>query len=322
MKTLNTFLEPINEYLVEMERCMKQIREKDSSSLSEILDYTLDRGGKRIRPAMTFLAGKFYSDDLVPLVPMATSVELLHTATLIHDDIIDKSVIRHGRSTVNDIWGENRAIILGDYLFAKAGELCAAIGNAHVVQLFNRTLAMMSIGEMNQSFEAFKAEQTRERYFDRINKKTASLFILATESGAILSCAPEQSVEILREYGHNLGIAFQIVDDILDVIGNEQELGKPVGSDLSQGIFTLPVLLFKERYPEETVLQRVFESDGGQDDVRQVIDMINNSMIIKECYDIVAYYRDMACRDIDLLPDCVSCRALNDIAYYLVQRRI
>ncbi|MDP4280190.1 MAG: polyprenyl synthetase family protein [Dehalococcoides mccartyi] len=316
----NKVIDLIGGDLPKVENSLKSVREMPDGHTSELLGYSLGIDGKRIRPALTLLSGKFFTNDLPDLIPMAASVELLHNATLIHDDVIDKSTVRHGRPTVNDIWGENKAIILGDYLFAKAAELCASTGNIRAIQLFSHTLAMMSIGEMNQAFDAFNLKQTREQYLDRICKKTASLFILATESGAILSKAPEQSIKILREYGYNLGMAFQIVDDLLDFLSTEDELGKPVGSDLAQGTLTLPAILILERQSEDGSIRNYFENRGDLDMKRRVLESIRGSSVIQECYDVAAGYCVNACQKLCLLPDSLSYQALTDIADFIVKR--
>ena len=269
----------------------------------------------------TLLSGKLYNYDLHYLLPMAAAVELLHSATLIQDDAIDKSAVRCGRPTVNDVWGEEKAVLIGDYMFAKAGELCASTGNLRVIKLFSQTLATISIGELDQAFNAFNLEQTREHYLDRVAKKTASLFVLATESGAILSQASERSVEVLREYGYNLGIAFQIVDDILDFTGTEEELGKPVGSDLAQGTLTLPAMLLLERYAEDNPIRRFFRNRGDVDNKNRVIDMIRNSTIVQECYDFAANYCTRAYQNLNLLLENASRQTLMNLADYIVMRK-
>jgi len=194
-------------------------------------------------------------------------------------------------------------------------------GNLRVVRLFSQTLATISIGELDQAFNAFNLEQTREHYLDRVAKKTASPFVLATESGAILSQASERSVEVLREYGYNLGIAFQIVDDILDFTGTEEELGKPVGSDLAQGTLTLPAMLLLERYAEDNPIRRFFQNRGDVDNKNRVIDMIRNSTIVQECYDFAANYCTRACQNLNLLPENASRQALMNLADYIVIRK-
>ena len=197
-------------------------------------------GGKVVRPTLTLLCGSFYDYDLTLLQPMATATELMHIATLVHDDAIDSADTRRGHATINSIWGLDLAILAGDFLFARAGEFSARTGNIRVVTLFSQTLGIIARGEVKQALSAFRLDQTFEQYIERVAAKTAALFMLATESGSMLGGAPETSVHILHDYGYNLGIAFQIVDDILDFVGNAKEVGKPVGADLAQGTVTLP----------------------------------------------------------------------------------
>lgn len=321
MLPLSAIYESIQDDLEKVEDSLRSMSKVSSDRLSELLDHSLKAGGKRMRPVLTLLSGKFYNYDLNLLLSMATAVELLHTATLIHDDTIDKSAVRRGRPTVNEVWGEDKAVLLGDYLFAKAGEFCANTGNVRVIKLFSQTLATISSGELHQAFDAFNLEQTRQQYFQRIASKTASLFILATESGAVLSQAPERVVGGLREYGHNLGIAFQIVDDVLDFIGTEDEMGKPVGSDLAQGTLTLPAMLILERYPGDNPIKRFFQNKDNPEDRKQVIELVGNSSVVQECYDVATDYTAKACRNLDLLPDNASRQALVALANYVVKRK-
>jgi geranylgeranyl pyrophosphate synthase len=288
--------------------------------LHEMLSQVLV-GGKVIRPTLTFLSGKFYEYNLDKLLPMATASELLHIATLVHDDAVDKASIRRGRSTINSIWGIDRAIILGDYMFAQAGEFAAATDNLRVVRLFAQTLGTISRAELKQGFSAFILNQTYKDYIDRITGKTASLFAMATESGAVLSNAPEEAIEGLRKYGYNLGIAFQIVDDILDFVSTEIDMGKPVASDLVQGTITLPSLLLLKRYPDNNPVNRIFNNQGDkQQNIKQALDLVLNSGIIEECYRAASTYSKKACSNLDVLPHNESRQALLDLANYVLQR--
>lgn len=319
---LSKIYEPVREDLAKVDAMLKSVRKVDFSWLSEMLDHSLKGGGKRIRPALTLLAGKFYDYNLNFLLPMAAAIELMHTATLVHDDAIDKSMIRRGRPTINKVWGLDKAVLLGDYLFAKAGEFNAETQNLRVIKLFTQTLMTISKGELNQAVNAFNLEQTHQHYFQRIYSKTASLFSLATESGAILSQAPESSVKILREFGCNLGIAFQIVDDILDFIGTEEELGKPVGSDLAQGTLTLPAMFLLERYPEDNPVKRLFQNkQDKQENIKLAIELVRNSLIVDECYKVAADYCAKARHNLNLLPDNASRRALMELTHYIVKRK-
>ncbi len=318
---INTIYEPIQEDLVKFEDGLRSVGKVDFPRLAELLDYSLTGGGKRIRPALALLSGKFYAYNLTSLLPMAMAVELLHTATLVHDDAIDKSLVRRGRPTINKLWDEERAVLLGDYLFGKATEFAADTQNPQVVKLFAQTLGIISGGELNQIFNAFNPEQTRQHYLQRISGKTASLFSLATESGAILSQAPEKSIEALKDYGCNLGIAFQIVDDILDFIGTEEELGKPVGSDLAQGTLTLPAMLVLERYPGDNPVKRLFQNRAKQENIKLALELVRNSSIVDECYAVASEYAAKACHNLNRLPHGTSQQALIELADYVVNRR-
>ena len=318
---LSTIYEPIQEDLVKVEDRLRSVCEVDFPWLSKLLEHSLKSGGKRIRPALVLLSGKFYHYDLSYLLPVATAIEILHTATLVHDDAIDNSLVRRGRPTINKVWGEDKAILLGDYLLAKSEELVADTQNLRVIKLLAQTVMTISSGELNQAFSAFNLEQTRQQYLQRISGKTACLLSLATESGAILSQAPEKSVEALKGYGYNLGIAFQIVDDILDFIGTEEEMGKPIGSDLAQGTLTLPAILLLERYPEDNPVRRLFQNEDRQRNIELAMELVRNSSITQECYAVASDYCARACHNLSLLPDNASRRSLIKLADYVVKRR-
>ncbi len=317
---LSTIYGPVQKELAEVENQFRLLVESERAAfpdLYKMLSHILI-GGKVIRPALTLLAGRFYNYDTAKLFPMATASELLHIATLVHDHAVDKSDVRRWRQTVNKIWGEDKAILLGDYLFAKAGEFAAATENLRVVKLFAQTLETISQGELRQSFDAFNLKQTREDYIQRISRKNAALFSMATETGAILSQAPEKSVKILKEYGYNLGIAFQIVDDILDFISTEEELGKPIGSDLAQGTLTLPSMLLLEHYPEDNPVKRLFQERDKPENIKQAIELVRNSSIAQECYATASDYCAKAYRNLNLLPNDSKRQALVDLANYVV----
>jgi octaprenyl-diphosphate synthase len=310
---------PIQEDLQKVRETLKSVSNVDFAWLAEQIHHVVKETGKGIRPALTLLSGKSYEYDLTSLLPMAVSVELMHTATLVHDDAIDKSSTRRGQATINSIWGDEIAILLGDYLFAKAGEFVADTQVPRVVKLFSQTLGTISSGEIVQFRAAFNPDQTREDYFHRIYGKTASLFSLATQSGAILSKASEESVAIMKEYGDSLGIAFQIVDDILDFTSTKEVLGKPVGSDLMQGTLTLPAMMLTERHPDNNPIRKLFETRDHKY-VGQAIDMVLNSSIIKDCYEVAKEYCNQACRNLKTLPKLTSRQSLLDLADYVIRQ--
>jgi len=311
--------------LAQVERQIKSVTEVDFPGLAKLLKHIL-LGGKALRPALTLLSARFYDYNLDLLLPMATSVELMHTSTLVHDDAIDNSAMRRGRPTVNSLWGEDRAVLLGDYLFAKAGEFAALTGNLRVIRLFAQTLQIISSGELRQTFDAFNLEQSRQQYFERITGKTASLFALSTQSGAILSQAPEESIQALKRYGTNLGIAFQVVDDLLDFVGTEGDLGKPVGSDLSQGTLTLPAMLLLELSPKDNPVRELFSNPdmpeaARQEKIKRAIDMVGSSSVRAECYKVASDYCDKARRELESLPASPARKTLVEIADFVVSRK-
>jgi len=317
---LSSIYKPVQEDLEKVERSLEEIADSEFPLLAQLLAYTLKNGGKRIRPALTLLSGKFYAYDVALIVLMATAIELLHTATLVHDDIVDNSPVRRGKPTVSRAWGENRALLLGDYLFAKAGSLAASTGNLRVVKLFSQTLMTISGGELKQTGVSFGLASAREYYFDWIGAKTACLFSAATESGAILSQSPEDAIEAMRDYGHNLGMAFQIVDDVLDFVGEEDELGKPVGSDLREGTMTLPSILFVESYPEDNLIKSVVEKKDAEN-VALAVEKIRNSSIIDECLALASEFCSRASRAVEKLPENSARQSLLGLAAYIVERR-
>jgi geranylgeranyl pyrophosphate synthase len=319
---LSQIYAPVEEDLGAVEAKLQSTTLVDFPHLANLLEHSLKSEGKRIRPALTLLSGKFYDYNLDTLVPMATALEILHTATLVHDDAIDHSLMRRGKPTINKLWGEEQAILLGDYLFAEAGSLTASTNNLRTVRLFASTLKTISSGELDQAVNAFTVDQTLEQYYRRIARKTATLFTTSTESGAVLSGAPESAIQLLVAYGHNLGIAFQIIDDLFDFVGTEKQLGKPTGSDLTQGTVTLPVLLLRQRYPQETALRDLFANRGDTSNLRAVTEMVQNSpAVLKECYDTASQYCERALNSVQGLPANGARASLAELSRYVVARK-
>jgi octaprenyl-diphosphate synthase len=316
---LSQIYAPIQADLNKVRDTLLSISHVDFAWLAEQLHHVVRETGKGIRPALTLLSGRSHQYDLTYLLPMAVSVELMHTATLVHDDAIDKSATRRGQATINSIWGDEIAILLGDYLFAKAGEFVSDTQTPRVIKLFSQTLGTISRGEIIQFRAAFNPDQTRDDYFNRIYGKTASLFSLATQSGAILSKASEKMVGVMKEYGDNLGIAFQIVDDILDFTSTMEVLGKPVGSDLIQGTLTLPAILLMEQQPADNPIRKLFETKDNRY-VQKAIEIVLASPIIPECYKVAREYCDKACKKLKSLPDTVSRQSLRDLAEYVIRQ--
>lgn len=310
---------PIQKDLNKVKEALKDISRIEYKWLSEQLSYILNETGKGMRPALTLFSGKLFAYDLKYMLPMAVSVELMHTATLVHDDAIDKADTRRGRETMNSRWGDEIAILMGDFLFAKAGEFVADTQNPRVIKLFSHTLGIISSGEIGQFRGAYNLKQTREDYLQRIYRKTGSLFSLATQSGAILGKATEAAVTAMKNYADNMGIAFQIVDDILDFTSTEEAMGKPVGSDLIQGTLTLPAMMVIERSPKDNPVTKFFKTRDKKH-VTEAVDIVRNTTIIQDCYKIAGEYYEKACQNLKTVPQSDSRQALYDLADFVIKQ--
>jgi len=314
---------PVQEDLRLVEETLDAIKQVDNfPMLTKMLGHVLAGGGKRIRPAIALLAGKFgdYSVDFH--VPLAASIELLHTATLVHDDVIDASPSRRGRETANALFNNAASVMLGDYMFAHSADLIARTDNTKVVRLFARTIMAIAGGELHQDMSAYEYGQDTMTYFGRIEGKTASLFATSAEGGAMVArCAPAER-EALRVYGLNTGMAFQVVDDILDFAGDEDEMGKPIGSDLMQGTLTLPSLLLMERYPKDNPIKKAFRTRKPRSEhVAEAVYMVLNSDILNESYAVARDFGERAIAALQPLPSGDPRTALEDIVGYVLDRR-
>ena len=313
--------DPVQEDLDKVELNIHSLAKVKSPWLTAPLEHILDDQGKRLRPALTLLSGKFYTYDLDLLIPMSTATEILHIASLVHDDTIDGATTRRGKATISALMGKTTAVLVGDYLFANAAELVSRTRNVDVMRLFAETLMAMADSELGQSTSTHDLGQTRTQYYERIRGKTASLLAMATESGARLSGAPSNAVDALKDYGYNLGMAFQIADDILDFVGQADEVGKPVGADLRQGIITLPMILLLERIPNDSPIRRMFDNKQSEDNVKLAIEMIRESPIIAECRDIAMEFCSRARHSLQSLPDNTARQTLHTLTDYVIERK-
>ena len=241
-----TFFDPIQNSIQLVEQRMRTQADGFHPELKSALTHLLSAGGKRIRVAVALLVGRMFQADPDRLITLAAAIELLHTATLVHDDLIDGALMRRGNPTLNARWTPAATVLTGDFLFAQAANLAADTKSVRVIKLFTETLATICDGEGTQMFDR-QLMWDFSGYERRIYAKTASLFETGAFSAAILSDVPEQTTQDFKQYGYEIGMAFQIVDDILDYTGEQATVGKPVASDLRQGIMTLPVLFFLEQ---------------------------------------------------------------------------
>lgn len=242
--------------------------------LGETLEYLFKTQGKRIRPALVLLSGKLGTYNLDRLITLAASLEVVHTATLVHDDTIDQALNRRGLSTINAMWDGKVAILVGDFLFAQSASLASQLDSVPIMSLLSETVMAMSSGELQQYSASKQVLVDEDDYLTRITGKTASLFSMCCEGAGIVSDQSQECVRALRLYGMNLGLAFQIADDVLDFVGDEVTLGKPAGSDLRQGTMTLPAILFVADLPKNSVVWQNLQESGNY---QTAIDAIRHS---------------------------------------------
>lgn len=320
---LKTLYAPVARDLADVEANFKKLADSWKAEFPELHDMLrhILVGGKILRPALTFMSGRCIDGQSRKILSMATANELMHIATLVHDDAIDRADTRRGRLTVNKLWGTEKAILLGDFLFARAGEFAASTDNLRVTKLFSQTLGIIAVGELRQARDIYSSDQGMAKYLQRIAGKTAALLKMSAESGAILAGGTEAQIEALAGYGYNLGLAFQIVDDILDFIGTEAELGKPVGSDLRQGTVTLPALLLIQKHPNGNPVSDFLAGKDREGSIARAIELIKSEGLIDESYKLAASYSRKAVSLLEDLPDNACRRGLASLADYLVQRR-
>ena len=283
-------------------------------------------GGKRLRPLLLLLAAKAFDGPKDKAITAAAGVELLHTASLIHDDSIDRAALRRGTPTLNSEFSSGAVILIGDYLFAQSAILAAATGHPRVVMIFATSLAEICDGQLRETLEAHKLGQTRESYEQRIYGKTAALFAGAAEMGAVIGGASEADIKEIRSFGAELGMAFQVIDDILDLREGTETIGKPAGNDLRQGVVTIPVMLFAESLPEGDETRRTIEAiiageETDEEHINAVITRIRESDALSRAEEIAGSYVEKARERLNVVPDTETRRYLNDVLDLAVIRR-
>jgi geranylgeranyl pyrophosphate synthase len=316
-----SFITTVQDEIIAVEALMRAQAENYNPDLRTAFNLLVAAGGKRVRPALTVLAGRMLSGDHDRLLKLATAIELLHTATLVHDDLIDGSLLRRGMPTLNSRWSPGATVLTGDFVFARAANMAAETESIPVMKLFAQTLTIIVEGEVNQLFSS-RCKADRPAYMRRIYAKTASLFETAAQSAALLSTRDPMVIEAMRVYGYNIGMAFQVIDDILDFTADESALGKPVGSDLRSGIVTLPAILYAQEHPQDPLSDDLLAGNCIQDLERleRLITAIRNSKSIRESHQEATHYVETGLESLRKLPQSSDRFALEDLAYYFVRR--
>jgi len=301
----NSTLQLLNQDIEAVERLMISQSDEYNDDLKYALELLLSSGGKRIRPRIILLLGNILKGQKDLLITLAASIELLHTATLVHDDLIDGALLRRGVPTLNSKWTAAATVLTGDFIFSSAAFLAAKTDSIEVMRIFSRTLMTIVNGEVNQLFGS-RCNPTKDDYYKRIYAKTASLFETSTHTAAILSQTSSEQTEKMRRFGYELGMAFQIVDDVLDYSGSESEVGKPVGGDLRQGLITLPMLYYIETNFDNKIVKDILNGNCIKDDqeIDHLIYEIVNSPAIEKSLKEAEGFCERALVLLSELPDC------------------
>ncbi|WP_240375597.1 heptaprenyl diphosphate synthase component II [Bacillus piscicola] len=305
----------INKIEKELERSVKS----EQSLLNEASLHLLRAGGKRIRPVFVMLSGKFGHYDIEKVKHIAVALELIHMASLVHDDVIDDAELRRGKKTIKAKWDNRTAMYTGDYIFAKAVEKAAFYKNKKVHSVLSKAMAEICIGEIEQIRDQFNWDQQLKTYLRRIKRKTASLIAISCQLGAISAGASEENQSHLFRYGYNVGMSYQIIDDILDFIGTEEELGKPAGGDLRQGNVTLPALyaMCQDNSVKRDIHDILQSDQASEENVLDLLEKIKTSGGIEYARKLSKRYLQKAFSALEELPDIPAKSSLEEIAMYI-----
>jgi len=314
----------VDQKLILVEEKIKSKLSSDVNLVEKMISYHLSTGGKRIRALLTLGSSKLcgYSKGIRD-VNLAACVELIHNATLLHDDVIDKSVIRRGKKTSNSIWGNQSSILVGDYLLSRCFEMMVEDGDLEILKLLSSTSAKIAQGEVLQLEHKGEVDMLEETYLKIINSKTAILFSAATKVGAMLSKKTEKEKEALEFYGKNLGLTFQIADDTLDYNASLNLFGKKIGQDFYEGKVTLPIILIylQGNINEKKYIKNLFQKkERSSEEFNNILDIISKYKIINQCYKKAEYFINLSSNSLSIFPDSEEKRVLENLTTFSLER--
>jgi len=292
-KELNTIEKSLNESI-----------QADHPILRKASTELLSAGGKRIRPVFVLLAGRLGNHQIDYIKTVAVSLELIHMATLVHDDVIDNAELRRGKPTIKQLYGNRVAMYTGDYILARALEVITTVNNPDIHRILSKTLVEVSIGEIEQLKDRYNWNQNFRDYLRRIKRKTALLIATSCQLGAIAAGVQYKESRKLYKYGYYVGMSYQIIDDILDFTASSKQLGKPAGNDLRQGNITLPILIAMQDQSFSQLIKSAFKTEDISETVmKEVLERLNQSEAIEKSYEVSNLYLQKALKVLDELPD-------------------
>lgn len=313
-QVVKTEFEQVNQLIIDQ-------LHSDVGLVENIGHYIVDAGGKRLRPLLVLLASKAIGYTGSQNRNLAAIIEFIHTATLLHDDVVDTSDLRRGRATANAKFGNAPSVLVGDFLYSRAFQILVAIGNMSIMRIIADATNTLSEGEVQQLINAGDPDLSEEAYYSVIYKKTARLFEAASESGALLAGATEQQQDDLRRYGYHLGMAFQLMDDMLDYQGNAEEMGKNVGDDLAEGKPTLPLIYaIKHSSAEDSELIRTAIKEQSATELTRIIDILHASGALDYTRKKAEEHALQAAQNLGSLPDTPELKAMQELAQFAINR--
>ena len=311
----------VEEETVAVDQLILRELQSDVVLINQIGHYIVNSGGKRLRPMLLLLAAKALACDDRHVITLAAVIEFIHTATLLHDDVVDESTLRRGRDTANALWGNSASVLVGDYLYSRSFELMVSVKNLRIMEILSHTTTAIAEGEVLQLLNCNNPATTEQQYLEVVARKTAILFSTAVQLAAVLSGASEEAELALKDYGLHLGIAFQLIDDALDYRAKPEELGKNLGDDLADGKPTLPLIYAMEKADESQagLLRRAIEQ-GDRDAFMDVFDIVKATDAINYTSRRAVEEADKAVAALDGLPESSYKQALADLARFSVDR--
>lgn len=310
--------------LQEVENCLNRHISSEVKLIPKVSHHLIDSGGKRFRPLLHLICASLCGYQGDNRFPMAAVMEFIHTATLLHDDVIDQAIMRRGKTSANNIWGNAASVLVGDFLYSKSFTLMTEIGNMQILKMMSDVTNVMSEGEVFQLVKCGDVNLTEEEYLTIIRKKTAVLLSAACASGAILASASEDKVATLAHFGLNIGMAFQMTDDTLDYMAQEKDFGKSIGKDLEEGKMTLPLIYaLKKAKPAERkiIKEKVSRKKLSQKSLKEILSFIQTYGGIDYALKCAEKYINDAKRMLEIFPESKEKNHLEAVADYIISRK-
>lgn len=293
----------------------------DITLIKEVIEYVLSCGGKRVRPLVLLLSARALAHSGNKHIDLAAVIELVHTATLLHDDVVDSSTLRRGHKTAHTIWGSNTSVLVGDFLYSRAFQIVVGLRHATILDIFAKSTHYIAEGEILQLINCKNPDTTEDFYYDIIKRKTAKLFEVAAELGAILSTDNNSHIAAMRDFGMHIGLAYQLIDDAMDYNQPAEETGKNVGQDLADGKTTLPLIhAMRKSKPAELALMREAIKTGSSEQLEKILEIIESTDAIKYTADTARRHAETAKQALSHIAPSPYRNALTELSDFIVER--